>query len=151
MGRSYRLAVCAWRQSPTYPVQRSNRHLGTKNAGFEIVPLCCVKSDLPSGRVVGTRPGAGKQIPEGSEVLYEMSAGPTRWPTWVVVLVAVAAAAVLAIAWLAVPKRPRIVVRLPAKSTAAVDWGDPIAPTIEVPPPVVTSRVELPPYKERGT
>jgi hypothetical protein len=73
-----------------------------------------------------------------------------RWPTWLLVLVGLASAvAVAALAWLAIPKRPRMGVRLPLDPTATVVWGDPIAPEIEIAMPAITSTAKLPPDKER--
>jgi beta-lactam-binding protein with PASTA domain len=118
-------------------------------AGLRPSGECCIQSSLPKGRVVYTEPSAGEQIASGTRVTYMLSEG-SGWPTWLLILVGLAsAAAVAALAWLAIPKRPRISVRLPLDPTATVVWGDPISPDIETAIPAITSTVEFPPYKER--
>jgi len=128
------------------PEEQATQEL--KQAGFTVTRLCCEKSPYGKGRVAYTLPGPGEEMPQGSEVAYMMS--EVRWPTWLLVLVGLASAvAVAALAWLAIPKRPRMGVRLPLDPTATVVWGDPIAPEIEIAMPAITSTAKLPPDKER--
>jgi hypothetical protein len=119
-----------------------------KQAGFAVQSECCEKSRYEKGRVVFTQPGASELTPKGSVVAYMLS--KPRWPTWLLIIGGLATLAVVAVlSWLAIPKRPRISVRLPETPTAGVTWGDPIAPEVEVTMPPITSNVEFPPYKER--
>jgi hypothetical protein len=122
-----------------------------RNAGFTFVGVCCVQSNIVRGNVAFTKPRGGSRLPPQSQIIYVLSTGPVGRPSLLLLIGAVAAGLIgAAAAWVFIPKRPRISVRIPVAPAVAVAWGDPIQAVIDVEMPTVTSNVEFPPYKDPG-